>query len=106
VYERTLFDGVHTYQVNAMKLVSGADGHQALTASADGTAKLLDVETGMHFELCNMNPEGWIQGVTTEKSWCMVQSVTAHASIPHIAYAGDSFGRVRCCWSRCWQHTH
>ena len=30
-------------------------------------AQVWDVETGFDRELLNMNPEGWIQGVTDEK---------------------------------------
>lgn len=95
VFERTLFDNVHKYQVNAMKFVHEEDGRRLLTASADGTAKLLDTETGMNVTLCDMNPGGWIQGVSTEKSWCMIQSITAHPDSPNVAFAGDSFGMVR-----------
>ena len=36
---------------------------------ADGAVagQVWDVETGFDRELLNMNPEGWIQGVTDEK---------------------------------------
>jgi hypothetical protein len=28
-----------------------------------------DIETGSTEELLNLNPDGWIEGVTTEKEW-------------------------------------
>ena len=32
-----------------------------------GNVQVWDVETGFDRELLNMNPEGWIQGVTNER---------------------------------------
>ena len=33
---------------------------------------MFDVETGFDSTLLNLNPDGWIEGVTTEKSWRML----------------------------------
>ena len=34
--------------------------------------QVFDIETGFDSTLLNLNPDGWIQGVTTEKSWRML----------------------------------
>ena len=34
--------------------------------------QVLDIETGFNSTLLNLNPDGWINGVTTEKSWRML----------------------------------
>jgi hypothetical protein len=34
-------------------------------------AQVFDVETGIDSVLVDLNPGGWIHGVTTEKSWNM-----------------------------------
>jgi hypothetical protein len=34
--------------------------------------QVFDIETGFDSTLLNLNPDGWVEGVTTEKSWRML----------------------------------
>eukprot|EP00983_Pelagomonas_calceolata_P013110 418702-Pelagomonas_calceolata.AAC.5 len=58
-------------------------------ALADGTAKLLDLECGLHSQMIDLNPNGY----TTEKEWKMVNSVEVSTDLKAII-CGDSDGRV------------
>ena len=95
VTERTVFENVHEYQVNSMRFLPGRDGMSLLTASCDGLICVLDIETGCHHALCNLNPGGWISGVSNERNWNMMQSLAVHPSQPDGGWAGDNQGRVR-----------
>jgi hypothetical protein len=66
-----------------------------VTASCDGHASLLDIESGSHYVLCNLNPDGWVDGVTNERNWDMVQSLAVHEAHPNLSWAGDNRGNVR-----------
>ena len=41
----------------------------------------------------NCNPEGWIEGVSNERNWCMMYGLAVSWRRNLIA-CGDSFGRV------------
>ena len=53
----------------------------------------LDIETGSDNELLNCNPDGWIPGVTDEKSWIMLYGLGVSWRRGMIA-VGDSKGKV------------
>ena len=89
-----MFENVHEYQINALRFLPGRDGMSLLTASCDGNACLVDIETGCHQGLHNLNPGGWIDGVSNEKNWNMMQSLAVHASHPNMAWCGDNQGKV------------
>lgn len=95
MYERTVWENVHGYQVNSMQFLPHTDGRTLITASADGCSKILDTETGMHYTLCDLNPEGWIQGISSERNWRMVHGLAADPHSQHTAFCGDNTGRVR-----------
>lgn len=86
---------MHEYQINAMRFLPGGDGMALLTASCDGLVCAADIETGVHHSLCNLNPGGWVTGVSNERNWKMMQSLAVHAASPTIAWAGDNQGLVR-----------
>ena len=54
-----------------------------------------DIETGSHVELLNLNPEGWVDGVSNERNWGMMygMDVSWHRN---LILAGDSFGVMHC----------
>ena len=54
-----------------------------------------DIETGSHSELLNLNPEGWVEGVSNERNWGMMygMDVSWHRN---MILAGDSFGCMHC----------
>ena len=54
-----------------------------------------DIETGSHMELLNLNPEGWVDGVSNERNWGMMygMDVSWHRN---LILAGDSFGVMHC----------
>uniref|UniRef100_A0A7S3R246 Protein DAMAGED DNA-BINDING 2 n=1 Tax=Dunaliella tertiolecta TaxID=3047 RepID=A0A7S3R246_DUNTE len=89
VNERTLYSDCHKYLVSGMKHVSWFGDPTFATGSADGTAKLLDLECGLHSQMIDLNPNGY----TTEKEWKMVNSVEVSTDLKAII-CGDSDGRV------------
>jgi WD40 repeat protein len=40
--------------------------------------------------------QGWIEGVSSEKTWSMMCSVGVHRSHSNTAWCGDNKGKVRC----------
>ena len=52
-----------------------------------------DIESGCDTELLNLNPEGWIAGVSNERNWGMLygMDVSWHRN---VILAGDSHGFV------------
>ena len=52
-----------------------------------------DIESGCDTELLNLNPEGWIEGVSNERNWSMLygMDVSWHHN---MIFAGDSHGVV------------
>eukprot|EP00892_Ulva_mutabilis_P011938 jgi/Ulvmu1/9116/UM005_0211.1 len=96
VSERLSFEGIHGYQINALRFVPGRTAMSLVSASCDGHACLSDVETGMHHSLVNLNPQGWVHGVTNEHNWQMMQAVGAQHDAPEVAWAGDNRGNVYC----------
>ena len=50
-----------------------------------------DCETGMDVELLNLNPEGWIQGVSNERNWGMLYGMDVCAQ-RNLVIAGDTHG--------------
>lgn len=50
-----------------------------------------DIETGSQVELLNLNPEGWVEGVSNERNWGMMygMDVSWHRN---MILAGDSLG--------------
>lgn len=53
--------------------------------------QVFDVETGAHKEVLNLNPDGWIQGVSSEKNWLMLYGLDVCKGRGLIA-GGDSQG--------------
>ena len=93
--ERLSFEGIHGYQINGMRFVPGRSAMALVSASCDGHVCLSDIETGMHHSLVDLNPGGWVDGVTTERNWLMMQSVGAQHDAPETAWSGDNRGNVR-----------
>lgn len=58
-----------------------------------------DVESGCDTELLNLNPEGWVEGVSNERNWGMLygMDVSWHRN---LILAGDSHGVVHAVDSR------
>ena len=95
VTERTVFENIHKYQINALKFLPGHDGLTAATAGYDGHMCVLDIETGLHYSVLDLNPGGWVQGVSNEKNWNMMQSVGVFEGDVHGFWGGDNRGQVR-----------
>ncbi len=51
------------------------------------------METGFDTTVLNMNPEGWIQGVTNERTWVMLYGLDVCAE-RQLIIAGDNKGKV------------
>ena len=90
--ERSVWTGAHRWLINALSWLGPQQPNLAVTASADGTVRLLDIETRQSELLCDVNPKGWT-GV--ESQWRMFYAVSAppggYASGPILA--GDDVGR-------------
>ncbi len=56
-----MYDTVHSCLANAVRFLPWLDDMAAVTASSDGTAKFLDLETGVWRPLLDLNPGGWVQ---------------------------------------------
>ena len=84
---------LHAANANTLRWVPGAAATVACAAS-DGCVKLFDVgvmvESG---ELLNLNPGGWVPGVSSEKTWKVAVGL---AALPggSALLAGDSDGRI------------
>ncbi|GIL51301.1 hypothetical protein Vafri_7323 [Volvox africanus] len=61
VHDRTVYDTVHSCLTNSIRFLPWVDSMTAVTASSDGTAKLVDLETGDWRPLLDLNPGGWVQ---------------------------------------------
>lgn len=91
--DRSVWTGAHKWLINAVSFVSPMQPNTALTASADGTVRLLDLETRHSELLADLNPTGWT-GV--ESQWRMFYA----ASCPTASggsgplLAGDDIGRI------------
>lgn len=63
VHERTVHDRVHSYVVNAVRVLPWSGGGlgslEAVTASSDGISRLLDLETGESRVILELNPNGY-----------------------------------------------
>ena len=74
---------VHAANVNALAWVDRGGGRGALLASSgsDGRVRLWDVEVQATVDgeagLLDLNPGGWVQGVTREADWLTVQGLAA-----------------------------
>ena len=55
--------------------------------------QVFDVETGLDRELLNLNPDGWIPGVSNERNWVMLYGMDVSLGRNLIA-AGTSHGNV------------
>ncbi|KAL3157624.1 hypothetical protein ABBQ32_012072 [Trebouxia sp. C0010 RCD-2024] len=90
VYDRTVYN-LNRALTNNLRFLPGSDGMQCCSASSDGTLKTFDIETGCDTELLNLNPEGWIAGVSNERNWGMLygMDVSWHRN---MILAGDSHG--------------
>jgi hypothetical protein len=55
--------------------------------------QVFDVETGTDREVLNLNPDGWIHGVSNEKTWLMLYGLDVCKSRGLIA-GGDSHGFI------------
>lgn len=45
--------------------------------------------------------QGWVDGVSTVKSWTMMCSIGVHSSQANTAWCGDNKGQLRCLDLRC-----
>lgn len=52
------------------------------------------METGLDEVLLDLNPGGWIEGVTTEKDWCMLYALDASAANNLIIAGAPSPSRL------------
>ncbi|GLC35552.1 hypothetical protein PLESTM_000336600 [Pleodorina starrii] len=89
VHERTVYDTVHSCLTNSIRFLPWIDSMSAVTASSDGTAKLVDLETGDWRPLLDLNPGGWVQG----GPWHMVYGCDASPALGAVL-VGDSNGCV------------
>lgn len=98
VYDRTVYN-LNKALTNNLRFLPGSDGMQCCSASSDGTLKSFDVESGCDTELLNLNPEGWVEGVSNERNWSMLygMDVSWHRN---LILAGDSHGVVHAVDSR------
>jgi len=55
--------------------------------------QVFDVETGAAREVLNLNPNGWIRGVSNEKNWLMVYGLDVCNGRGLVA-GGDSHGLI------------
>jgi hypothetical protein len=55
--------------------------------------QVFDVETGFDDTLLNMNPDGWIPGVSNERNWIMLYGLDV-CTQRQLIITGDSKGRV------------
>lgn len=55
--------------------------------------QVFDIETGVDNTVLNLNPDGWIQGVSNEKNWQMIYGLDVCQSKGIIA-GGDSKGNI------------
>jgi WD40 repeat protein len=95
VSEQAVYENVHEYQINDIKFLPGRDGMSLVSASCDGHVSVLDIESGSHYSLCDLNPGGWVDGVSNERNWKMMQCLAVHEAQPHLSWAGDNRGNVR-----------
>lgn len=62
-------------------------------ASGCVCVQVFDVETGFDRTLLNMNPGGWIPGVSNERTWVMLYGMDVDVE-RQVIIAGDSKGKV------------
>lgn len=91
VHERTTYSDIHFGLVNTIAFLPWYDSMSCCTASSDGTAKVFDIETGANKKLLDLNPEGWIEGVT--KVWHMAYGCDTNPHL-HLIMVGDTRGVV------------
>ncbi|GFR47465.1 hypothetical protein Agub_g9192, partial [Astrephomene gubernaculifera] len=89
VHDRTVYDTVHSCLANAVRFLPWLDSLTAVSASSDGTAKLVDLETGDWRPLLDLNPGGWVQG----GPWHMIYGCDASPALGTVL-VGDSNGCV------------
>ncbi|GIM03293.1 hypothetical protein Vretimale_8052, partial [Volvox reticuliferus] len=89
VHDRTVYDTVHSCLTNSIRFLPWLDSMTAVTASSDGTAKLVDLETGDWRPLLDLNPGGWVQG----GPWHMIYGCDASPALGSVV-VGDSNGYV------------
>lgn len=92
IYDTTMYADHHRANTNAIRFIRDGVGMACLSTSADGLLKALDIETGQNKELLNLNPQGWIEGVSNEKNWGMLYGLAVGSE--NLAIAGDSKGLV------------
>ncbi|CAM6030736.1 unnamed protein product [Sphagnum balticum] len=86
VFEKTVYDQIHTCLVNSIKFHPWQDG-MLYTASSDGKVCYTDLETAVPVEIFDLNPDGWA-GPST---WRMMYAMDLNA-IRNLALAADNFG--------------
>ena len=71
------------------------DGKECLPSAKSALVdfQVFDVETGFDRTLLDLNPDGWIPGVTNERNWVMLYGLGVCQERSLIA-AGDSHGFV------------
>ena len=90
----------HAANVNTLRAMPAAGGAAIASAASDGALRVLDVEaravvaTPLH-----LNPAGWIDGVSDEKTWGQLAGMDVLAGGGgggggHTLAVGDTHGRV------------
>ncbi|CAL8469557.1 g9098 [Coccomyxa elongata] len=93
VHERTVHGNMHRALTNNLRFLGPLHDMQCASASSDGLCKVFDVETGFDTVVLNMNPDGWIPGVTNERTWIMLYGLDV-CTERQLIIAGDSKGKV------------
>ncbi|XP_002979996.2 DNA damage-binding protein 2 [Selaginella moellendorffii] len=86
VYDKTVYETVHSCIVNSMKFIPNSD-ETICSSGSDGHLCLTDLETGLTQSLINLNPGGW-QGPSTFK---MIYGMDLNLT-RNLALAADNFG--------------
>lgn len=74
--DRSVWAGAHRWLINGLCWAGARQPHVAVTASADGTVRLLDVASRASELLLDLNPSGWT-GV--ESQWRMLYALSTPA---------------------------
>ncbi|OVA02680.1 WD40 repeat [Macleaya cordata] len=97
VHEKTVYGNIHSCILNNMRrvyiwkmldfLFNPSNDGTVYAASSDGTVSCIDLETGMSFQLMDLNPDGW-QGPS---SWRMLYGMDINSD-KGLVLVADNFG--------------
>lgn len=86
--QKSIFCWIRVQQ--ARKLVPLSE---ASNANSIACPQVFDIETGVDREVLNLNPDGWIQGVSNEKNWLMLYGLDV-CHDKQLITGGDSKGML------------